>query len=203
MKQLTAVLAALLLAVILAACAHTAEPVQPQAEPAPAVSEPQQQMPEQHPAAQPDEPAQPEQPDASAQPEQDDVPAESSEPQPYGGTFFDEPLTLRADIEEVVSYEITVPQVTLDNENAAQYINDGFVALADSFVAYAQETVYETAQEKQTIGYLAGAYSITMDGAQLVVEYTVTERYAGEDLESISTRVYRFDAATGERIITE
>lgn len=194
MKQLTAVLAALLLAAMLAACAHTPEPVQTQPAPAPAVSEPQQQMPEQQPAAQPDEPA---------QPEQDDVPAEPSEPQPYAGTFFDEPLTLRADIEEVVSYEITVPQVTLDNEDAAQYINDGFVALADSFVAYAQETVYETAQEKQTIGYLAGAYSITMDGAQLVVEYTVTERYAGEDLESISTRVYRFDAATGERISTE
>lgn len=194
MKQLTAVLAALLLAAMLAACAHTPEPVQTQAEPAPAVSEPQQQTPEQQPAAQPDEPA---------QPEQDEVPAEPSEPQPYAGTFFDEPLTLRADIEEVVSYEITVPQVTLDNEDAAQYINDGFVALADSFVAYAQETVYETAQEKQTVGYLAGAYSITMDGAQLVVEYTVTERYAGEDLESISTRVYRFDAATGERISTE
>ena len=194
MKQLTAVLAALLLAAMLAACAHTPEPVQTQPAPAPAVSEPQQQTPEQQPAAQPDEPA---------QPEQDDVPAEPSEPQPYAGTFFDEPLTLRADIEEVVSYEITVPQVTLDNEDVAQYINDGFVALADSFVAYAQETVYETAQEKQTVGYLAGAYSITMDGAQLVVEYTVTERYAGEDLESISTRVYRFDAATGERIITE
>ena len=194
MKQLTAVLAALLLAAMLAACAHTPEPVQTQPAPAPAVSEPQQQTPEQQPAAQPDEPA---------QPEQDEVPAEPSEPQPYAGTFFDEPLTLRADIEEVVSYEITVPQVTLDNEDAAQYINDGFVALADSFVAYAQETVYETAQEKQTIGYLAGAYSITMDGAQLVVEYTVTERYAGEDLESISTRVYRFDAATGERISTE
>lgn len=194
MKQLTAVLAALLLAAMLAACAHTPEPVQTQPAPAPAVSEPQQQTPEQQPAAQPDEPA---------QPEQDEVPAEPSEPQPYAGTFFDEPLTLRADIEEVVSYEITVPQVTLDNEDAAQYINDGFVALADSFVAYAQETVYETAQEKQTVGYLAGAYSITMDGAQLVVEYTVTERYAGEDLESISTRVYRFDAVTGERISTE
>lgn len=194
MKQLTAVLAALLLATMLAACAHTPEPVQTQPAPAPAVSEPQQQTPEQQPAAQPDEPA---------QPEQDEVPAEPSEPQPYAGTFFDEPLTLRADIEEVVSYEITVPQVTLDNEDAAQYINDGFVALADSFVAYAQETVYETAQEKQTVGYLTGAYSITMDGAQLVVEYTVTERYAGEDLESISTRAYRFDAATGERIITE
>ena len=194
MKQLTAVLAALLLAAMLAACAHTPEPVQTQPAPAPAVSEPQQQTPEQQPAAQPDEPA---------QPEQDEVPAEPSEQQQYTGAFLDEPLTLTADIEEIVNYDISVPQVTLDNEDAAQYINDGFVALADSFVAYAQETVYETAQEKQTVGYLTGAYSITMDGAQLVVEYTVTERYAGEDFESISTRVYRFDAATGERISTE
>lgn len=161
--------------------------------PAP-VAEPQEDLSAEAPAEQPAKQIEPEIATGSE---------ENTEAQPYAGTFFDEPLTLRADIEEVVSYEITVPQVTLDNEDAAQYINDGFAALADSFVAYAQETVYETAQEKQTIGYLAGTYSITMDGAQLVVEYTVTERYAGEELESISTREYRFDAATGEKIITE
>lgn len=194
MKKVTAALAALLLAAMLAACAHTPEPVQTQAAPAPAVSEPQQQTPEQQPAAQPDEPA---------QPEQDEVPAEPSEPQPYAGTFFDEPLTLRADIEEVVSYEITVPQVTLDHADAAQYINGGFAALADSLVQYAQETVYKTAQEKGTIGFLEGDYTITIDATQLIVDYTRTERYAGEELAAVSSRTFRFDVLTGEPVATE
>ena len=194
MKKLAAALTALIMVCALAACGKTPAPAEPpMTAPAP-VAEPQEDLSAEAPA---------EQPAKQIEPEISAGAGENTEPQPYAGTFFDEPLTLRADVEEVVSYEIAVPQVTLDNEDAAQYINDGFVALADSFVAYAQETVYETAQEKQTIGYLAGTYSITMDGAQLVVEYTVTERYAGEELESISTRVYRFDAATGEKIITE
>lgn len=194
MKKVTAALAALLLAAMLAACAHTPEPVQTQAAPASAVSEPQQQTPEQQPAAQPDEPA---------QPEQDEVPAEPSEPQPYAGTFFDEPLTLRADIEEVVSYSITVPQVTLDHADAAQYINEGFAALADSLVQYAQETVYKTAQEKGTIGFLEGDYTITIDATQLIVDYTRTERYAGEELAAVSSRTFCFDVLTGEPVATE
>lgn len=194
MKKVTAALAALLLAAMLAACAHTPEPVQTQAAPAPAVSEPQQQTPEQQPAAQPDEPA---------QPEQDEVPAEPSEPQQYTGAFLDEPLTLTADIEEIVSYDISVPQVTLDHADAAQYINEGFAALADSLVQYAQETVYKTAQEKGTIGFLEGDYTITIDATQLIVDYTRTERYAGEDLAAVSSRTFRFDVLTGEQIITE
>ena len=198
MRKLAAALTALMMVCSLAACGKTPVPAEtPVTDPAP-IAEPQEDLPAEQPVEAPAE-----QPAKQIEPEIAPEPEENTEPQPYAGTFFDEPLTLCADIEEVVSYEITVPQVTLDNEDAAQYINDGFVALADSFVAYAQETVYETAQEKQTVGYLTGAYSITMDGAQLVVEYTVTERYAGEDLESISTRVYRFDAATGERISTE
>lgn len=194
MKKVTAALAALLLAAMLAACAHTPEPVQTQAAPAPAVSEPQQQTPEQQPAAQPDEPA---------QPEQDEVPAEPSEPQQYTGAFLDEPLTLTADIEEIVSYDISVPQVTLDHADAAQYINEGFAALADSLVQYAQETVYKTAQEKGTIGFLEGDYTITIDATQLIVDYTRTERYAGEELAAVSSRTFRFDVLTGEPVATE
>lgn len=194
MRKLAAALTALIMVCALAACGKTPAPAEtPVTAPAP-VAEPQEDLSAEAPA---------EQPAKQIEPEISAGPGENTEPQPYTGTFLDEPLTLAADIEEVVSYEITVPQVTLDSEDAAQYINDGFAALADSFVAYAQETVYEAAQEKQTIGYLAGTYSITMDGAQLVVEYTVAERYAGEELESISTREYRFDAATGEKIITE
>ena len=79
-----------------------------------------------------------------------------------------------------MSYSITVPQVTLDHADAAQYINEGFAALADSLVQYAQETVYKTAQEKGTIGFLEGDYTITIDATQLIV-----------------------DVLTGEQIITE
>ena len=143
------------------------------------------------------------QPAKQIEPEIATEPEENTEPQPYAGTFFDEPLTLAADIEEVVSYSITVPQVTLDNADAARYINEGFAGMADSLVQYAMDTVYANAQEKGTIGYLTGEYSISISGTQLIVDYTRTERYAGEELADVSSRTFRFDAATGEKIITE
>ena len=194
MRKLAAVLAALLLTCTLAACGKAPAPVEPpMTDPAPA-AQPQENSPAEQPA---------EQPAKQIEPEVAPEPEENTEPQAYTGVFFDEPLTLAADIEEVVSYEISVPQVTLDNADAAKYINEGFSALADSLVQYAQETVYQAAQEKQTIGFLEGDYTITIDGAQLIVEYTRTERYAGEDEAAISSRTFCFDALTGEPTVTE
>ena len=195
MKKVTAALAALVILVSLTACRKqpaTAEAAA--AQPAPAVS-----------GAQPEPAQEPE--TAPAQP-----PAREIEPEPaqqdgeadvYTGVFTDEPLTLAADVEEIVSYSITVPQVTLDHADAAQYINEGFAALADSLVQYAQETVYKTAQEKGTIGFLEGDYTITIDATQLIVDYTRTERYAGEELAGVSSRTFCFDVLTGEQVVTE
>lgn len=190
MRKLAAALTALIMVCALAACGKTPAPAElPMTAPAP-ITESQENLPAGQPAKQ-------------IEPEIATEPEENTEPQPYAGTFFDEPLTLAADIEEVVSYSITVPQVTLDNADAARYINEGFAGMADSLVQYAMDTVYANAQEKGTIGYLTGEYSISISGTQLIVDYTRTERYAGEELADVSSRTFRFDAATGEKIITE
>lgn len=203
MKKITAALAAILLVFALSAC----QPADPQ--PAPAEAPARELEPSFVQDEAPDDIAPDEQTPAGAE----QTPAKQLEPQidtqsgedapDYTGQFSDEPLTLAADIEEVVSYSIRVPQVTLDSADASQYINSGFAELADSLIRYAQETVYKSAQEKQTIGFLDADYTIAIDGAQLCVELTLTERYAGEDTVSESCRTYLFDAATGERIITE
>ena len=198
MRKLAAALAALMMVCSLAACGKTPVPAEtPVTDPAP-IAEPQEDLPAEQPAEAPAE-----QPAKQIEPEIAPEPEENAEPQPYTGVFSDEPLTLAADIEEVVSYEIAVPQVTLDNADAARYINEGFTALADSLVQYAQETVYKTAQEKQTIGFLECDYTITIDGGQLIVNYSRTERYAGEDLATTSSRTFRFDVMTGEQVVTE
>lgn len=188
MKKMTAALAALLLAGVLSACAPSPQPApSPEAASAPPTTS----------APSDAEPSTPELPPRKLEPEQ-------VETEPFDAqTVLDEPLTLAEDLEEVVSYTIRVPQVTLDSSDAAQRINEGFSDLADSFVRYAQEAVYPTAQEKQTIGFLEGEYSLTMEDGQLVVEYTLTERYAGEDAAVQDTRTYRFDTTTGERLADE
>lgn len=195
MKKVTAALAALVILVSLTACRKqpaTAEAAA--AQPAPAVS-----------GAQPEPAQEPE--TAPAQP-----PAREIEPEPaqqdgeadvYTGVFTDEPLTLAADVEEIVSYSITVPQVTLEDEDVSRYINEGFADMADSFVQYAMDTVYANAQEKGTIGYLTGEYTISISGTQLIVDYTRTERYAGEELAAVSSRTFCFDVLTGEPVATE
>ncbi len=194
MRKLAAALAALMMVCSLASCGKTPAPAEPpMTAPAP-IAEPQEDLSAEAPG---------EQPAKQIEPEISAGAGENTEPQPYAGTFFDEPLTLRADVEEVVSYSITVPQVTLDNADAARYINEGFAGMADSLVQYAMDTVYANAQEKGTIGYLTGEYSISISGTQLIVDYTRTERYAGEELADVSSRTFRFDAATGEKIITE
>lgn len=192
MKQKLAALLALLLVLTAAACAAKNAPQPPQ-------------------TAQPAAPVQSEQPDGPAASEQTPnsvLPSDTS-PVPSGGEvglaveFTDEPLCQQADIEEIVSYEITVPQLTLESAEASQRINDGFVRLADSLISYAQQTVYPMAQQKQAIGFLESSYTVTAENGQIAVAFTVTERYSSEDGQTVQTNDYLFDAATGARIYEE
>ncbi len=187
-KTIAAALAAVLLMLLCSACAPAAQTPDP-------VGLPPQEQEQPLPAGQQTPPARELEPEVVPAPEQTHVPGADE--------VQDEPMTLAADIEEIVSYDIRVPQVSLEQEDAAQRINDGFAELAEGFVRYAQETVYKAAQEKQTIGYLEGDYSIMLDGTALVVEYTLRERYACEEAAVESSRTYRFDVQTGARIETE
>ena len=64
----------------------------------------------------------------------------------------------------------------------------------------AQTTVYETAQSKNTIGFLNGSYLASLDNGVLSVTYTVEESYASDDGQTLHENVYRFDTATGEQL---
>lgn len=185
MKRMTSALVAFLLLIGLTAC-NSAAPQD--TDPAPASAT--QPLPE---VSQ----------DEASQPEEEDVQSTQEEPaQPLEALpdYIDEPLTYAADIEEIVSYTITIPQLTLENEDAAAYINDGFCAMADSLIEYAQTTVYETAMQNGTLGFLTGDYSLTQADGRIYVAYTRTVRYASDEQEQRGTRTFCFDLATGERI---
>lgn len=187
MKQKLAALLALIFVISMAACS---------AKPAPApetFSEP--------PAAAEEQPAKEETPeDTPAKVVEPEVEAPPAEENGFDVDFTDTPQHTQADIEEIVSYDISVPQLTLASAEAADYINAGFAKLSDNLIKYAQETVYPSAQEKMTIGFLQTSYDVTAQDGKIVVDFTVEERYASEDEAKTDTTRYVFDAATGERL---
>ena len=116
------------------------------------------------------------------------------------GNFKDEPYEVHTDFEEIVSLSLTLPRLTLDSEDAAAAINSVFEKLQENLNDFASTTVYETAQENHTIGFLEGSYTATIENGILMIDYTLVERYANSDAETVHENVYRFDAATGEQL---
>lgn len=193
MKQKLAALLALIFIVTMAACAKAPAVTPEDTQQTPAVQE--QPVTEETPAESPAKVLEPEtQPEAQAP---------GAEENGFDVDFTDTPQRVQADIEEIVSYDISVPQLTLANSEAADYINEGFSKLSSQLVSYAQETVYHTAQEKVTIGFLEAHYDVRAEDGKILVDYTVHERYASDDAVTETVTCYAFDAATGERIPTE
>ena len=119
----------------------------------------------------------------------------------FAESFTDEPYEVQMDMEEIVSLSLTLPYITLDtSEDAMNQINTAFVTLKDNLDQYASTTVYETAQARNTIGFVEGSYTVGLNEGVLTVTYTVEERYADSDDITTYENVYRFDTATGERL---
>lgn len=118
----------------------------------------------------------------------------------FSGQFTDEPYEIHKDFEEIVSLSLALPSFTLDSADAAEKINDTFSELGENLASFASTTVYETAQERNTLGFVDGSYTATLEDGVLIVTYTVAEHYADADSETTHENVYRFDAATGERL---
>ena len=118
----------------------------------------------------------------------------------FSGQFTDAPYEIHQDFEEIVSLSLVLPSFTLDSEDAAGKINDTFSELGDNLTSFASTTVYETAQERNTIGFVDGSYMASLEDGVLSITYTVIEHYADSDGETTHENVYRFDAATGERL---
>lgn len=118
----------------------------------------------------------------------------------FSDNFTDEPYAFQTDVEEIVSVSLTLPAFSLDSAEAAKKINAVFETLRPKLQDYAGTTVYETAQTRNTIGFIEGSYSAGLENGILTVTYTVTERYADDDGFTTHENVYQFDAATGERL---
>lgn len=192
MREKLAALLALIFVISMAACAKTPTPAENPEPPAAVQEQPEEK-----------EPPQPSNEEAPAKVLEPELEAPSAAQSGLAVDFTDTPQRVQADLEEIVSYDISVPQLTLANADAAEAINAGFVKLSDNLVKYAQETVYPTAQEKMTIGFLTARYEVRSENGQIIVDYTVEERYASDEEASETLTCYIFDAASGKRIADE
>ena len=147
------------------------------------------------------EEALPSEPEASSAPDMQ-IETKPAEPEiHFAESFTDEPYEVQTDMEEIVSLSLTLPYITLDtSEDAMDQINSAFVTLKDNLNQFASTTVYETAQSRNTIGFVEGSYTVSLSDGVLTVTYTVEERYADSDDVTTYENVYRFDTATGERL---
>ena len=119
---------------------------------------------------------------------------------PVSESFLDEPYAYQADVEEVVSISLTLPKITLDSQEASDRINAVFEKLQANLCDFATTTVYETAQETNSMGFLEGSYTAELNDGILSVSYSLVERYSSGEGTVTHENVYRFDAATGEQL---
>ena len=187
MKRIILAAASLLLCLQLSACKSASAPA-PVSDTQPAAGETAPSLPAQD--AQLPEENQPPVREVETLPAQPDAGSETP-------VAVQEELTLRADIEESVSYEIILPKPELDNEAATAYFSALMDDLAASLVSYAEQTVFPAAQEKQTIASFTCSYTLTRDGTTLYLHLTRTESYANEEAPIETQKTFAFDSTTG------
>lgn len=100
--------------------------------------------------------------------------------------------------DEVCSYQLDMPTFTgLKTIDADKAVNEFYMDLGAQLESYVYDTVYKTAQENHAGADVQGSYNVAQaDNSALVVEYSVTVSYNGE--EKTTTRTDTFDPATGE-----
>ena len=106
--------------------------------------------------------------------------------------------TLTGSFDEVCTYTLELPSFSgLATADADSAVNAFYEKLGANLETYAYETVYHTAQERRTGADMQGAFAVSQaDAEALIVEYTVTVSYGGE--EERHARTDTFDPATGE-----
>ena len=111
---------------------------------------------------------------------------------------FDEPQTVQHDIEEVVTYTLRIPHLTLASDAASEAINDGMAQLQSALESYADDVVYKAALDAQAMAFVDGDYTISMADGKLTLTYTLSVRYGADGAAEVTEKIYTFDAATGE-----
>ena len=128
------------------------------------------------------------------------TPDEVVKPESVVGGWFDEPQTVQDDIEEVVTYTLRIPHLTLASDAASETINDGMAQLQSALESYADDEVYKAALDAQAMAFVDGDYTISMADGKLILTYTLSVRYGVDGAAEVTEKIYTFDAATGERL---
>ena len=128
------------------------------------------------------------------------LPADELKPESVVDGWFDEPQTVQDDIEEVVTYTLSIPHLTLASDAASKNINDGMAQLQSALESYADDEVYKAALDAQAMAFVDGDYTISMADGKLILTYTLSVRYGVDGAAEVTEKIYTFDAATGERL---
>ena len=103
--------------------------------------------------------------------------------------------------DEVCSYRLEIPDIEDNDDPALEKIEDFFDDFEDSLEAYCGTTVYNTAQERNTVANVTGAFTAAQDAGRLTVHYTLTETYGDQPDAAVErTRTLVFDVTTGELV---
>ena len=100
--------------------------------------------------------------------------------------------------DEVCSYSLELPEIEDNDDPALEKIEDFFDAFEDSLETYCGTTVYNAAQERNTVVNVTGTFTAAQEAERLTVTYTLTEAYGDQPGAATErTRTIVFDVTTG------
>lgn len=126
----------------------------------------------------------------------EEVPAEKDAPTVIISTDVEDGF-----FDEVCSYRLEIPDIEDNDDPALEKLEDFFDTFEDSLEAYCGTTVYNTAQERNTVANVTGTFTAAQDAGRLTVHYTLTETYGDQPDAAVErTRTLVFDVTTGELV---
>lgn len=103
--------------------------------------------------------------------------------------------------DEVCSYRLEMPDIEDNDDPALEKLEDYFDTFENSLETYCGTTVYNTAQERNTVANVTGTFTAAQDAERLTVHYTLTETYGDQPDAAVErTRTLVFDVTTGELV---
>ena len=100
--------------------------------------------------------------------------------------------------DEVCSYSLEIPEIEDNDDPALEKIEDFFDTFEDSLETYCGTTIYNAAQERNTVVNVTGTFTAAQEAERLTVTYTLTEAYGDQPGAATErTRTIVFDVTTG------
>ena len=103
--------------------------------------------------------------------------------------------------DEVCSYRLEIPNIEDNDDPALKKLENYFDTFENSLETYCGTTVYNTAQERNTVANVTGTFTAAQDAERLTVHYTLNETYGDQPDAAVErTRTLVFDVTTGELV---